>query len=556
MQFPPRYLLWVSALAAACSGSVSGPGSGNGGQDDGEGGEGGGSLPPEVAEACSDQPNVGPSKWRRLSTTQYKNAVTDLLGVAPDTKGFLFDSTTGPFATNTTLNPQDVDIAQYASAAEALAAKATADVNKLIDCDPRTQTEDACANRFIDNFATRAFRRPIESTEQSRLRELYKLGKAQSFTDGIRLVLQAILQSPSFLYLVERGQADGKGIVPLTDHEVAARLSFTLTATLPDSQLLAAAKDKKLSTAQGIRAEAMRLMNSPRFNEASITFATELLGLPSLTRGGFVTKSGGDAAMFDDSMRQAMLDEPRKFVDYVMNKGSGTVEELLSAPYVFPTGPLTKIYGPSLSPDGDGRAVISDGSRMGLLSLAGVQASHPHVPTIYGAVVRGNLVRRELLCMTIPPPNVAVKFEAPPNASQMSPQQLLRAHQDNDTCRPCHELMDPIGFGLERYDGVGRLKEKNGDGSQVDSSGEILGLENEYKFSDTQELLQTLATMPEVRRCMATQLVRFSLAREPDDADACAARKLQSVLADGKGNLRDAILTLVTSDAFRYRKGE
>ncbi|MDX2021473.1 MAG: DUF1592 domain-containing protein [Deltaproteobacteria bacterium] len=554
-QFHAALSLMVCAAASVgCQGSVA--------QDDGQGGEAGASPPGaapgpiDVERACKSGANVGAGKWRRLTTAQYEATVRDLLGFQPDTKGFLLDTTTGPFATNTELPPQDTDVEKYSTTAEGLASKAVANLATLINCDTKATGEDKCATEFIKTFGARAFRRPLTSAEEAAFTKLYTVGKEESFATGIRLVVEASLQSPSFLYLVEQGESSKSGLAKLTDYEVATRLSYTLTGTMPDAPLFAAAKAGKLSTVDGIREQADRLMSTTRFVDTAAKFHVQLLGFDALTRSGVVTKEAGKFPDFDDVMRAAMADEPTKFVNYVLTKGSGTVEELLSAPYVFPFGPLAKVYGPDAKADAEGRAEVRDGSRMGLLTLAGVQASSPHVPTKYAAVIRGHLVRRELLCTPVPPPNVAVKFEPPPNADQLTQQELLRVHQENPTCKGCHELMDPIGFGFEHYDLIGRWKAKNADGTDINSSGQFIGIDGEPSFGDTQEMLRALSTMTEVRSCLGTQWFRFALARDPETEDACTEGQIQQALLDGKGNLKDAILSLVSSDSFRNRRGQ
>jgi hypothetical protein len=250
-----------------------------------------------------------------------------------------------------------------------------------------------------------------------------------------------------------------------------------------------------------------------------------------------------------------MTDEARRFVEYVFTKGGGTVDALLTAPYAFPAGPLLKVYGVTTAkPNADGRLDFADGTRTGILTQAAVLAAQPQLPTRYTAVHRGKMVRNNLLCQEIAPPQVAVMFKLPPNADKMSAQELLRAHQDNPSCAPCHTLLDNVGFGLENYDAIGRYRSKAADGTTIDASGDVVGSDVAGRFAGPRELVQKLAQSQDVRGCFATQWFRYTLGRDPADADACSVQGLQKAL--GAGDLRQALLTFVQSDAFRFRRAD
>jgi hypothetical protein len=512
-----------------------------------------GVSPPGPAGACTAV-SVGPGKWRRLTTLQYRNTVRDLLGLDADTSAFLLDTTTGPFAANTLLPPQSSDIDHYDGAAATLAGRAIADLPKLLACDPGAIGQDACANKFIDNFGARAYRRPLTGEERVGLAAVYATGKEESFTAGIRLVVQAILQSPSFLYLTEFGAGTG-GARQLTGYEVASRLSYVLWNTMPDSALFSAAAMGALDTPEGVRAEADRLLTHPRLAEAVSSFHAQLLGTVKLAQEGVVSRNPTRYPEFNAALRAAMIDESNRFVAYLFTKGDGTVRSLLSATFSFPSGPLAQLYGaPPMGPDG--RVDFTDGTRHGILTQAGFLAAEPPIETAFQAVLRGKSVRFNLLCQDVPPPPMGVDFSLPPGAENMSQQQLLRAHQVNPSCRPCHQLMDNIGFGLENYDAIGRYRGKAPDGSALDASGELLGTDVDGPFANVKELTTKLAQSQDVRRCMARQWFRFALGREPTDVDRCSLAALEEAFVAGGGDVRRALVALVSSDVFRYRRGE
>jgi hypothetical protein len=549
-------------VLGSCQGVIGG-GAG-GGSADGSGAAGG--VKPGTIDVGTQKPltcdpsrgsNTAASTWRRLTAQQYRNTVRDLLGVDADTSGFLLDSTTGPFATNAHLAPEETDIDQYRVTAEKVAAAATADVNRLLDgCDAATQGQDTCAARFIDDFGRRAFRHALSTEERTALTTLYEVGKEESFEAGLRLVIEGALQAPGFVYITEFGLAAGGGpLLPLDGYEIASRLSYLLWNSMPDEALFESAAKGELDTAAGIRAAAERLLTSERFIDSVTSFHAQLLRISTLEQPGVVSKDPAKHPEYDDAMKQAMLSDVRNFIKHVFTEGDGSIQSLFTSSVAFPSGELIDVYGASPA-SSDGGVELADGTRTGILTRPAVLAAVPAVPTRFQAVLRGNMIRRVLLCDTVPPPNVAVNFELPPNAEELSPQELLRSHRDNPSCSSCHELMDPLGFGFENYDGVGKYSTTLPSGDAVDSSGFIKGSDVEGEFRGPDELMQKLATSETVRECMATQWFRFALAREPEQADACAVVALRDALVDASGDVRQALVSLVSSDAFRFRRGE
>jgi hypothetical protein len=485
------------------------------------------------------------------------NTVRDLLGLDADASTFLHDTHSGTFATNA-LPPQEVDVDRYREAAEGLATRATADLAKLLKCDTKVTGEDACATRFIADFGARAFRRPLVPEETALFNKVYAAGKAESFATGVRLVVEATLQAPSFLYQAELGGAPSptplpRGTSKLTGHEVASRLSYLLWNSTPDGELFTAAAMGQLDDVAGVRKQAERLIASDRFLDTAASFHAQLFHADKLERDGEVSKGTGFPE-FDLAMRKAMTDEVKAFARWTFSKGDGSVASLLSAPYVFPTGPLTKLYGAAApAPGPDGRSEVKNGSRAGLLTLPASLTAEPALATPYGAVYRGKTVRTNLLCQDVPVPQVQVEFKPPPNADKLNSQQLLRAHQENPTCAPCHTLMDAIGFGLENYDAIGKWRTTGKDGLPIDATGELVGVPD-GKFDGPKALAIKLAANPGTRACLARQWLRFAVGRDGAGGDACAVKAAEDVLAKGTGDVRAAILALVGSDAFRFRR--
>jgi hypothetical protein len=569
-------LLWAPA---ACTGEVKAPegnvfgptqlpGTGPGGT--GSGGPGGvGTTPPAGSPNVPGQPStpsnvgttppvctspeVGVGRWRRLTNLQYRNTVRDLLGLEADTSGFLLDTTSGPFAANAELPPQSSDIEHYADAAASLATRAVANLPKLA-CDPKVTGEDPCATKFIADFAARAYRRPPTAEETAALTKVYGVGKEESFTAGIRLVVEAVLQSPSFLYMAEFGAGAG-GTRKLSGYEVASRLSYLLWNTMPDSGLINAAASGALDQPDAVAKEAMRLVASPRFTDTVSSFHAQMLGAEKLSQPGVVSKDPAAYPEFNDELKAAMQDETNRFLRDVFTAGDGTITSVFTATHSFPSGPLAKLYG-APAPGAGGRVDFTDGTRYGILTQGSFLASQPSVQTHYQAVLRGKSVRVNVLCQDIAPPPVGVDFSLPPGADKMTQQQLLRIHQENPSCKGCHQLMDNIGFGFENYDGIGRYRTKAADGSMIDASGDVMSSDVQGAFTGPKQLTDKLAQSQEVRACMAKQWFRFTFGREAAEADRCSLASIGAALGAGRGDVRQALIALVKSDAFRYRRGE
>ncbi len=552
---------WVSLLVSGCTGAIIGqddtasPAVGNAPGTDGSAGSAGGGVAVTATDCkLGAAPSAGLGNWRRLTAEQYRNTIADLLGLSADSSAFLQDSKTGPFDTNAQLPPQSADIDNYQTAAEKVARLALQDLSALLrGCDPATQGEDACAAAFIDDFGARAYRHNLSETQRVGLQQVYLVGKQDGFAKGIELVVEAALQTPEFLYLAEFGTGSGP-LRELDSYELSTRLSYLFWNSMPDAELFEKAKSGVLKTNSELAAQAERLMQGDRFLASASSFHNQLFRVERLTLPGVVTKDAKLGHEFSDALKTAMSTELESFVSYVFASGGSSVRSLLTAKVAFPTGPLLPVYGLA-APPAAGQLDVVDGSRSGILTLPGVMTAVPALPTRHQATMRGNMIRQEVLCTVVPPPDVAVNFMLPPNADELSNQELLRVHKDNPSCSGCHELMDPIGFGFERYNGVGQYIAATAAGEPVDATGYVQDLDGaRVDFENAVELTERLAASPQVRSCMARQWFRFSMAREPNSGDECSLAAVDKVLAAGDGDVRTALLALVSSDAFRNRK--
>jgi hypothetical protein len=317
---------------------------------------------------------------------------------------------------------------------------------------------------------------------------------------------------------------------------------------MPDEALLSAAREGRLGTAEGVRAEATRMLEAPEAREVVRYFHGMLLGtlgIDGLERNAelYPTFVPGMGALF----RQ----ETEKFLDDVIWSGSGDVAGIFSAPYTFVNGPLAAFYGlPNVTGDAFQKVALDGTRRAGLLTHASILTlTTPGSRT--DPVIRGKWVYTKLLCGIIPDPPSEVP-ELPEPVPGQSVRERLALHRDVDACRGCHQLMDPIGFGFEHYDGVGLWRDQE-NGLPIDDSGEITGTDVAGPFRGVVELGQKLAQSQDVRSCFVGNWLTFAYGRAETPADLCSRSSLEKALTDSGGNIKALLLALTQTDAFLYR---
>jgi hypothetical protein len=502
--------------------------------------------------ACPDGPSVGPWYLRRLTGEQLDNTVRDLLGTdRRPSESLPPDEAVGPFASNVTAPVTNAMVEDFMDVAEELAAEAVTDLDALLPCDPDDIGEDACASAFVETFGRRAYRRPLTDDEQAALFDLYQAGRDEAgFTAGIRLVVQAALQSPYFLYHAEFGELDEGDAVALTQYELAGRLSYFLWNTMPDDELFAAAEAGVLGDREGLRAEAERMIVDGRARDAIASFHLQWLGIADIESAEKDTDAYPE---FTPALRRAMKAETATFTDYVIRYTDGTLGTLLTAPYSFPDGGVFGIYGVQEPVGGDDTTPVGldPSQRAGLLTQPSVLAVHAHAAQS-SPIRRGVLLRENLLCQMLPEPPPDVDNTPPDLDPDATTRERFEQHRADPACAACHELIDPIGFGFEHYDAVGRYRDVEND-NPIDGSGALGGTDVDGSFDGAVELAYRLAESDDVRSCVAAQWFRFAFGRIETEADACSRAAIDDAFADSGYRIPDLMLAIVTSDAFRYR---
>lgn len=529
----------------------------NPGSPSGAGGQGteGVTPPPMAAPSCKPgTPLAAPAPVRRLTRREYNYTVRDLLGdTTSPAKDFILDAHVGLFENNADAPLTALSANQYAEAAETLAR--TAVTNRLGSIAPCATAggDDGCAREFVRNFGKRAYRRPLTDAEVARLFGVYAIGKMDGgYAQGVRMALQTMLQSPHFINHVERGVPGAAGPdVPLTPYEVASRLSYFLWNTMPDSALFAAADAGKLSTAAEVEAQATRMLADRKAQSGVFNFFHQWLELEKVDKLDRSTKMFPE---WSSSLRTAMREETRRFVEEVVWRGDARLTTLLTASWSLPNAPLAKLYGVEGPADAMtyARTDLDPKQRAGLLTHASILSLTAHFDQT-SPVHRGLLVRERFLCQTTPSPPPEVDVSLPKHDPRMTTRERYAKHQSDPYCAGCHRLIDDIGLGFEGYDPIGRVRTTE-NGKPVDTSGQIVATRDlDGKFNGVVELTTRLARSAEVYECVASQWLAYAIGSPPSEL-ACATERLGAEFAASGTDIKKLVLSVTRSDAFRHRR--
>ncbi len=522
----------------------SGPGGSNGAV--GRGGVGGLGQGP-----ITEGGPLGSMPLNRLTRREYNNTLRDLLGDQSQPANAFPDDNdrTFIFRRAGAVAPQDASLLR--AAAESAARNAIQRLDDLLPCTPDSG-EDGCVAHFIDTFAGRAYRRPPTASEKARLTALYARGKGElglDFRGGLGLLIEAMLQSPAFLYhwgSPEAAPLMEGGVARLDSYQVASRLAYFLLGTTPDGTLLAAAASG-LNIPSEIEAQARRLIADPRARENVAAFIQELLDLDSLPE---LVRDPNLYPEYDEVLARALVEENRRFVEHVVFDDGGSLGRLLSADYSFVNQAVAGVYGLASSGTDFQKHTLNPSERGGLLTQPGFLAltgatdgSHP--------VRRGLAVYENFLCGTLPPPPNDVPPAAPATAGGTT-RQRFDQHAQNPCAQGCHRLMDPLGFAFEHYDGIGKYRTMD-NGGIVDATGELQLDGKIQRFSDAVELSRLLSQSDEVRTCFARQVLRYALRRGEVSGDEASITRARAAFSASDYDIKQLLVAIPSSDSFRYR---
>jgi hypothetical protein len=495
---------------------------------------------------------VAVSGLRRLTAEEYSATVKDLIGFVPaNVRETLPIDPLVPFDNDFKRQKASEALIQGADLlAGDIATALVADLTRrddVVGCAPSGPEDATCFRSFIETFGRRALRRPLLAAEVDKFASFLAHATASGdFYVAVDSALRAFLQHPEFLYRVEIGEpvAGSPGVSKLNDFEVATRLSYFLVGSTPEGWLLDAAEAGKLASPEGLRAAAEKLFAEDRAKARMGRFHALWLGYSTLTSAGL---SADMRAETDALISRVIFEEKRPWSD------------MLTAEETYLTPPLAAHYGlptPGTSP---GWVPYGDSGRRGILSqatfLSAVSKFGDTSPT-----QRGLLIRTRLFCQPIglPPPELQVNTDMPPDSGDPNACKSERYFMSKaDGCSTCHKLMDPIGFGLERYDAAGRYREiePNRPDCPIDGSGTFEGVGT---FSGPAELSDLVLAAGGLDDCVASQLYRYAVGRSDlDYRDDALVRRLVSEAAAGGGlRLDQFILGYVASEGIRYRREE
>ena len=456
----------------------------------------------------------------------------------------------------------DVEARGYRDVAELVAQAVVNDsaaLSRVLGC---AQSQgDTCATSFIASFGKRVLRRPLTAAERASYLALFKQGPqlvdaGTDFQRGVRVTLEAMLQSPKFLYRAELS-ADPKNL----DHfEIASRLSFLLANTTPDDLLLKAAEAQGLGTPDAVAAEAKRLLSGEGARETVRDFHRQWLDVDV-----YANKLTKDQSLYPGvtpELAPALQGEVERFVETVtieQKRGlaSTTAHELAHPSFGFVNSATAPLYGVK-GQFGDAlqKVELDPAQRAGLLTQVGFLATRAFSQSS-SPIHRGVFIQRRLLCATIPNPPANVPSLPTVDGTQIkTTREQVDRHTSPANCAGCHHtLINPVGFGLENYDGAGRYRTQE-NGVAIDASGELAGTEARAKFMSGVEMARAVSEAPEARACYARNWFRYTLGREETAGDACALGQLAARLADDKYTALDLLADLSRTPSFRQRTAE
>jgi hypothetical protein len=552
-------VLVALALAPGCreDGGGGGDEDGSGDAGDADEGSGAGESSDESGGGTTTVDGVGVMGVRRLTVYEYDNALRDLLGddtrpgatLLPEDARTPFDNAFASQSASRVLVEAAETLAR--EAAERLAAD-PARRDQIVGCEGAAPDDGECMRDFVTRFGRRALRRPLDAAE---LDEIVALGlevaaEAQSFDTGALVVLRALLQDPSFLYRIERGtavtDADGDALWRLDAFEVATRMSFVLWGSVPDDALLDAAAAGELDDGEGRRASAMRMLADSRARTHAQRFHAAWLGYERLPH--------------EPEMVAAMRRESDALVERVVFDDAGPWTDLLRMRESWIDAMLADIYAVAAPDDAWGWVDLSGTSRQGILSHASFLSVASNALET-SPVKRGKLVRERLMCSPIPPPPPDVAADSPPEGLESEcKSDRYTQHRADPACAACHELMDPVGFGLEEYDRWGAYREfdyvpeeeiPNTD-CPIDGQGELVGVGT---FRGPAELSELLVGNEIVQACVVQQVYSYAMGHAIDTDDLPFVDELTATFGSA-GRFDELLLALVAADAFAYRRQE
>lgn len=512
--------------------------------------------------ACQGEPQPGPNPLRRLNRNQYSNTIRDLLAIHFDAGHSLpVDGAGGEGFDNAaeTLFLSPIHGEKYLeSAKEALdySAKDESSRKLIFHTLPgESKSAEQAAKEVLERFMSRAFRRPPQESEVERMMSLYRKASERnlSFEQSIYYALQGVLVSPQFLFLVEP-PISGDKPQTIDAFSFATRISYFLWDTMPDRDLRKHAEDGSLLQEQVLREQTERMLKSPKVRSMAESFIGQWLGTREIGR-----QIKPDPTMFpkfDDELAAAFREEP-VLVFQDMLKENRSILEFIESDYVYVNGETFGFYGLKENrPENLVQNLIKcqlppEHLRGGILTMAGPLTVSSY-PNRTSPVLRGKWVMETLLGNTPPPPppNIEPLSEKPEDIAGKTLRQRLEIHRTNPTCAACHNSLDPIGFGLENFDAIGRYREKEND-LPIDSTGQWISGETFQGARDLKKFL--MQRKDQFVRHFTVKLLGYALGRGLVDSDYCVVDNLVADLKANDYKIHTLIMGILKSPPMQLR---
>ncbi|HEX4445230.1 MAG TPA: DUF1592 domain-containing protein [Polyangiaceae bacterium] len=490
---------------------------------------------------------------RLLNPNEYNNTVAALMGdtTHPGNNFPTPDSQSG-YTNNGAQTMNDLLAEAMETAAEALTTSALTHIGDFVPCDATKVDPRTCAGQFVASFGKKAFRRPVTSTETTALLALYDVGATGgTFNEGIGVMMQEILQSPSFLYTTELGTSatPATAVTNLDPYELASAISYLVLASPPDDMLMAAADGGQLTTPAQIEAQARRLLTDARAKTQIQRFIFEWLGISDVS---VATKDATMYPKFTPTLQQMMAAETGAYAQDVIFNGDASLNSLMTGQYTFVDKELGALYGVTAAQNGVLQKVtLPAGQRSGLLTQASVMTIYAHANET-SPILRGVFLREKILCESLPPPPTGLKIVIPqpnPNAPNTT-RALFDQHVSDAACSGCHGLIDPVGNLFEEFDAIGAFRSME-NGSPIDSTGTVTGTKTiNAAYANASSFLKSLGSSAEAQTCFARNVFRFGSAQSDPNTES---NMLGVLMQNPQTSMLEILVAFAKSQLFTQR---
>jgi hypothetical protein len=555
---------------------------------------------------CTDT-TYGPRMLKLLTRVEYQNSIEDLVGIDFDVaESIPYDALIEGYFNNAFSPVTESHVDAYMIVAEKVAAwSAERNFAAVVDCGFDNSgnagvSAAECERRFLNDFATRVFRRPLSTEEESIYQAVFDDGlTGGDIKTGLELGMTALLTAPQFLYRSEAGTAvadlstdsipeglDSEAYV-LSDHEMASFLSYTITGSIPDEELLTAAGKGQLNSKAQIRQQITRLLTTDRARQHLGIFAAQWLGTDEILT---IQKDTTLFPEFNAAVREAMAAEAKAFFTHVFYDPEQGFGDLFSADYVFVNRPLANFYGlgDAGTDNSDPKEMVkvdtAGTQRGGLLTLGAFMAIHADL-TESSPIKRAHNVRARLLCQDLPQPDDTIATFRAEEAEKLlqeldgqviTNREFIATITKEEPCASCHKTMiNPLGFGFEDYDASGRHRNEDANGLTIDSSGTLIGVHTlddgeSIDFDGTKDASNMFAGLASAQSCFSAHVFRYAMDIGHDAIDAaneqtgdltgeemedyqCSVDTLTTILSTSD-SMADLFTRLTTLDLVRFRK--